>query len=199
MHTHMHTHAQVHASMHVPFFTHTHTYTHVGIHKQGNLVGRGKKRGLVTVTVYACVFWLLWASIASQPVISWHNLIGYVYTALQELQNDPLKLNSEKVKSSNIQNIYGIYGKYIYIRFIRRIYVDGNPIYGLGQPYIYDRTFDKNPCKKHHIHTVYIWFWPTLQMLSTPSKVLRKFIRVPYTWCLSPTLLLRATATLHEA
>ena len=54
-------------------------------------MGQGKKRGLVTVTVYACVTWPLWASIASQPLIFWHNLIGYVYTALQELQNDPPK------------------------------------------------------------------------------------------------------------
>ena len=41
----------------------------------------------------------------------------------------PLKLNSENVGISNIRNLYSLYGVYIY--------VDGNPIYGSGQPYIY--------------------------------------------------------------
>jgi len=45
----------------------------------------------------------------------------------------PLKLNFEKVETSNkrkvreIRRIYGKYGKY-------GVYVYGNPMYGLGQP-----------------------------------------------------------------
>jgi hypothetical protein len=38
---------------------------------------------------------------------------------------------------------------------------------GNAEPYIYtviDRTFGDFPCRKHGVYTVYIWFWPTLQM-----------------------------------
>ena len=44
-------------------------HTHTCIQKRGNLMGLGKKRGLVTVTVCACVFWPLWASITFPPFI----------------------------------------------------------------------------------------------------------------------------------
>ena len=76
MRTHMYAHTHVNASMHESQHTckytrmhythacmyifcthkHTHIHTHTCIHIQGDLIGWGKKGGLVTVTVFACVF-----------------------------------------------------------------------------------------------------------------------------------------------
>jgi len=77
IHKHAHTHARTHTCTRehaqipasVQIHTHAHTHTHTCTHKQGNLMGWGKKRGLVTVTVCAYVFWPLWASIAPRPFV----------------------------------------------------------------------------------------------------------------------------------
>jgi len=50
----------------------------------------------------------------------------------------PLKLNSEKVEISNIRNYTVIRKIRIYTVYTAYIYVDENPIYGLGQPYGWD-------------------------------------------------------------
>jgi hypothetical protein len=49
----------------------------------------------------------------------------------------PLKLNSEKSKFQNTEYIQFIRKIRIYTVYSAYIYVDGNPIYGLGQPYTY--------------------------------------------------------------
>jgi hypothetical protein len=71
------------------------------------------KRGLVTVTVCACVygFWPLRASTAPRHFI-WLIKMGYTIRALQELQNDPLKLI---MKRSNfpIYDLITVYMAYI--------------------------------------------------------------------------------------
>jgi len=89
--------------LHIRTHTHTHTRTHTCIHKQGNLMWWGKKRGLVTVTLCACVRCMgfgLFGQAQLPDLLFLVNINGIHHQsssrALQELQNDPLKFNSER-------------------------------------------------------------------------------------------------------
>jgi hypothetical protein len=58
--------------------------------------------------------------------------MGYLNTALEELQVDPLKI------ILNRSNLRFIYGLYVYIYGLYNVDLHyGNPTYGPGQPYIY--------------------------------------------------------------
>jgi len=121
----MHTRTHMHESQHLckctrTHYTHAHMHTFTHVHTQmGTLMGWGKKRGLVTVTMCACV--LVWVSTSLGKLSSMTFCFGQnKWVTRSELfksyKMSPLLIHSNRVELSP-------YGLYVSIQFTRTAYI----------------------------------------------------------------------------